>query len=88
MNAEPSVTIYRIVGNFRKRKEIGSFSKEICALTEEQAKRKLYSELGSRNRLKRHQIKIESIHIISLEEVTDPLVKKIITSDFKIPIEE
>ena len=88
MNTEISVTIYRIKGNFRQRKEISSFSKEICAITEEKAKEKLYSYLGSRNRLKRNRIKIESIDVISPGEVTDPLIKKMIETDFKIPFEE
>ncbi len=88
VNPDISVTIYRIEGNFKQRREIGRFSKEICALTEEKAKEKLFSQLGSRNRLKRNQIKIESIDVISPDEVTDPLVKKIIETDFKIPFEE
>ncbi|UCG90794.1 MAG: 50S ribosomal protein L18a [Candidatus Heimdallarchaeota archaeon] len=83
-----SVKIFRISGSFKQRRETTSFSKELCALTEEQAKDKLFSEFGSRNRLKRRQIRIISIDEISPKEITDPFVQKLVTTDFKIPHED
>ena len=88
MKDEVSVKIFRISGFFKQRRQTTSFSKELCALTEEQAKEKLFTELGSRNRLKRRQIRIDSILKITSQEVTDPFIQKLISTEFKIPFEE
>ncbi|MHA1968877.1 MAG: 50S ribosomal protein L18Ae [Candidatus Hodarchaeales archaeon] len=88
MNNNTSVKVFRITGSFKQRRETSPFSKELCALTEDQAKERLYSEFGSRNRLKRQQIRIVEITQISTKEITDPFVKKLVTTDFKIPYEE
>lgn len=88
MENDISVKIFRISGFFKQRRQTTSFSKELCALTEEQAKDKLFSEFGSRNRLKRRQIRITSIDEISPENITDTFVEKLVNTDFKIPYED
>ncbi|MHA2243733.1 MAG: 50S ribosomal protein L18Ae [Candidatus Hodarchaeales archaeon] len=88
MENDISVKIFRISGFFKQRRQTSSFSKEFCALTEEQAKDKLFTEFGSRNRLKRQQIRITSIHKITPEEITDPFVQKLVSTEFKIPYED
>lgn len=50
------------------------FKKEVRALKAEDAIEKVYSELGSRHKVRRAHIKIESVKEISLEEVTNPLL--------------
>ncbi|MHA1973378.1 MAG: 50S ribosomal protein L18Ae [Candidatus Hodarchaeales archaeon] len=87
MNNNVTVQIFRIKGQFRHKRRTSNFSKEICALTEDQAKEKLYSELGSRNRLKRVQIRINKIEKIEKEDITDPLIQKIVNTEFIIPYE-
>jgi len=47
------------------------FSKEVRALTPEQAIEYVYSVLGSNHKLRRKHIKILSVKEISLEEVKD-----------------
>jgi large subunit ribosomal protein LX len=37
---------------------------------------RVYKEIGSKHKAKRFQIKILKVEQISLEEVTDPIVKK------------
>ncbi|MFX1285385.1 MAG: 50S ribosomal protein L18Ae [Promethearchaeota archaeon] len=88
MKSDISVKIFRISGFFKQRRETTPFSKELCAITEEQAKDKLFSEFGSRNRLKRRQIRIISIDEISPKEITDPFIQKLVSTDFKIPYED
>ena len=61
---------------------------QLSGLTEENAKDKLFSQIGSKNRIKRGQIKIQSIESVPFADVTDPLIERIIKSDFKIPFEE
>ena len=50
------------------------FRKEILALKPEHALEKVYSELGSRHKLRRKHIRITRIKEISLEEASDPAV--------------
>ncbi|MHA1993767.1 MAG: 50S ribosomal protein L18Ae [Candidatus Hodarchaeales archaeon] len=88
MTNEKSVKIYRISGYFKQRRETTPFSKEYLALTQRNAKDKLFSQFGSKNRLKRSQIKIQSIMEITKDEITDPLIEKIIKNDFSIPVED
>ncbi|WP_455143337.1 50S ribosomal protein L18Ae [Candidatus Hodarchaeum mangrovi] len=88
MNNNQKVQFFRISGSFKKKKQLSNFSKEFCALTEEQAREKLFTELGSRNRLKRRQIRIDSILKITPQEVTNPFIQKLISTEFKIPYEE
>ncbi|MHA1977254.1 MAG: 50S ribosomal protein L18Ae [Candidatus Hodarchaeales archaeon] len=88
MSNENSVKIFRISGYFKQRRETSPFSKEYLAVTERNAKDKLYSQFGSKNRLKRNQITIQSIIEITKDEITDPLIEKIITNDFSIPVDD
>lgn len=48
------------------------FVKDVRALKVEDAIEKVYSELGSRHKLKRAHIKIEKVTEINPEEVKDP----------------
>jgi len=47
------------------------FVKEVLALKPEHALEKVYSELGSRHKLRRRHIKVLSIKEISIDEVRD-----------------
>jgi len=51
------------------------FSKEIIGNDENEAKERLFSILGSRHRVKRRMIKIDSIREVNKEEIGDPVVK-------------
>ena len=88
MDNEKYVKIFRISGSFKQKQQTTSFIKEYLALTEENAITKLYSHFGSKNRLKRRQIKIQSVQEISEKEVTDPLIEKVLKNEFKIPFED
>ncbi|MFW9780321.1 MAG: 50S ribosomal protein L18Ae [Candidatus Heimdallarchaeota archaeon] len=79
------VKIFRIKGEFKQRNKVTAFSKELCEIKEENAIEKLMQDLGSRNRLKRNQIRVSSIQEISPDDVQDPMIKQLISADFKIP---
>ena len=53
--------IYRIKGSFVMGSETQVFTKELRAIKEEDIYEKLYSIFGSKHRIKRNQIKIDSI---------------------------
>ncbi|MEM2848804.1 MAG: 50S ribosomal protein L18Ae [Candidatus Bathyarchaeia archaeon] len=61
------VKVFRIMGRLTMGFQKMKFVKEIRALKPEHATEKIYSELGSRHKLKRAKIEIDSI-----EEVTEP----------------
>jgi large subunit ribosomal protein LX len=71
------VKIFRIKGRITKKNFRTAFKKEIRALKVEDAVEKLYTELGSKHRLKRFHINILSVEEITIEEVETPIVKKL-----------
>jgi large subunit ribosomal protein LX len=47
----------------------------------EHAVEKVYAELGSRHRVKRFHIKIVSVEEVPPEEITNPLLKKLVVGE-------
>jgi len=75
------VKVFRIIGKIDKPNWKTNFRKEIRALKPEDAVEKTYKELGSKHRAKRFQIKILEVKEISPEEVTNPIIKKLVTGE-------
>lgn len=73
--------MFRVTGEIVKPNLKTAFKKEIRALKPEDAKEKIYTELGSKHRAKRFQIKILKIEEIPPEEVETPLIKKLISGE-------
>jgi large subunit ribosomal protein LX len=70
--------IYRIHGKFVMGDNNSQvFTKELKAINEKDIHERIYSEFGSKHRINRNQIKLDKIEEISLDEVTDPLIKSI-----------
>lgn len=65
-----SVKLYRIQGDIMKKHffEPLTFNKLVSAAKEEHALERIYAELGSRHRAKRHEINITSVAIEEQEE--------------------
>ncbi len=65
-----SVKIFRVKGEIMKKHffEPLIFDKLVSATKEEHAVEKIYSEMGSRHRAKRHQISIQSVEEEQPEE--------------------
>lgn len=70
--------IYRVKGRFVLGSEVQVFTKEFKAVKEEDIEEKIYSIFGSKHRINRNQIKIESIEEISADEAEDHIVKAIV----------
>ncbi len=72
------VKIYRVEGlmliSHDRNPTWQVFRKEVLALKPEHALEKIYSELGSRHKLRRKHIRITSVKEIKPEEATDPYV--------------
>lgn len=71
------VKIFRVSGEINKPNYQTSFRKEIRALKPEHAVEKVYKELGSKHRAKRFQIKITNVEEITLEEIKNPVIRKL-----------
>jgi large subunit ribosomal protein LX len=68
--------VFRVTGEIKKPNLKTSFRKEIIAAKPEHATEKVYTELGSRHRVKRFYIKITSVEEVPIDEIEDPLLKK------------
>ena len=72
------VKIFRVKGWFQQRWQRSTFTRELCALSERQALERIYSEVGSRHKVKRNLIHIEEISEIKPEEIKDPRVRAMV----------
>ncbi len=84
MSSEPlQVKTYLVKGRMRLRNgDIEKFKIEVRALNEEQALERLYSILGSRHKLKRGHIYVESVEIVkNIEEIRNPYVQQLAAAE-------
>lgn len=69
------VKVFRVSGRMMlshdRFPEWRKFTVYVRALKEDHAIEKVYSDLGSRHKLKRYHIKIDEVREVSLEEVED-----------------
>ena len=73
--------VFRVTGEITKPNLKTPFRKEILCEKPEQAKEKVYAELGSKHRVKRCHIKITEVEEISAENIENPLLKKIVVGE-------
>jgi large subunit ribosomal protein LX len=70
--------IFRVKGWFQKPWQKQVFVKELPALSEQQAMERIYSEVGSKHKVKRNLLHIEEIVEIKPEEAKDPRIKAMV----------
>ncbi len=70
--------VFRVTGEIKKPNLATPFAKEVLASKPEQAVEKVYAEIGSRHRVRRHHIKIISAKEVSVDEVENPVLKKLL----------
>ncbi|MEM3090649.1 MAG: 50S ribosomal protein L18Ae [Candidatus Bathyarchaeia archaeon] len=75
------VKVFRVTGEITKPNMKTHFRKEVIAIKPEHAIEKIYTELGSKHRIKRFHIKITSVDEVKPQEIEDPLIKKMITEE-------
>lgn len=76
--------VFRVTGEIRKPNLETRFRKEVIALKAEHAVERVYTELGSRHRVKRCHIKIGKVEEIPLQEIENPLIRKLVAGEEKI----
>lgn len=75
------VKVFRVVGKITKPNYKTDFRKEIRALKPEEAVEKVYTEIGSKHRAKRVQIKVLKVEEIGLDDVSDPTIRKLMSGE-------
>jgi large subunit ribosomal protein LX len=68
------VHIFRVRGWFKQGLFVQNFTRDLLAISEENALERVFSELGSKHKVRRNQIHIEEVVEIKPEEVKDPRV--------------
>lgn len=76
--------VFRVTGEIQKPNLKTSFNKEVVAIKPEHAVEKVYAELGSKHRAKRFHIKIVNVEEIPLEEIENPLLRKLVIGEEKV----
>ncbi len=73
--------VFRVTGEINKPKLKTPFAKEVIVDKPEHAVEKVYAEIGSKHRVKRFQIKIVNVEEVPVEEIENPILKKIVTGE-------
>ena len=73
--------VFRVTGEINKPKLKTAFAKEVVVDTPEHAVEKVYAEIGSKHRVKRFQITISKVEEVPLEEIENPILKKIVAGE-------
>ncbi|AEH25560.1 50S ribosomal protein L18Ae [Pyrococcus yayanosii] len=71
------VKVFRVMGFYEKNGKKFKFTKEYRALKEEHVKELVYSEIGSKHKVKRSKIVIQEIKEIRPEEAEDIIVRRL-----------
>ena len=80
--------VFKVTGEILKPNLKTPFGKEIVADKAEHAVEKVYAELGSKHRVKRHHIKIASVEEIPSDQIQNPLLKKLVTGEEEVGNQE
>lgn len=78
------VKVFRVMGEIQKPNLKTPFRKEVIAVKPEHAVEKVYTELGSRHRVKRFHIKISKVEEVAPQDIEDPLIRKMVIGEEKI----
>ncbi len=54
------------------------FTKEVVCAAQPEVPGKIFSELGSKHRVKRRKIKIDNIEELKIADIQDPIIKQLI----------
>jgi len=70
--------VFKVTGEIDKPRLKTPFVKELLADKSEHAVEKVYSEIGSKHRVKRCHIQINDVQEISVDQIENPILKKIV----------
>jgi len=73
--------VFRVTGQINKPNLKTAFAKEVLADKSAHAVEKVYTEIGSRHRVKRCHMKIVKVEEVSPEEIANPILKKFVVGE-------
>ncbi len=73
--------VYRIIGKFKMGLSFVDFTKETASNSKEEVIERILSEIGSKHRTKRKDIKIESVRELKPQEVEDLYVREMLEAE-------
>jgi len=76
-----NLKVFRVTGEINKPNLKTPFTKEILAVKSDHAVEKVYAEIGSKHRVKRFQLKISNVEEISIDEIENPIIRKIVSGE-------
>lgn len=65
---------FRVTGTFRMGRSKQDFTKEVASNDKNEATELVLSDLGSKHKVKRYDIKIDKVKEIKTEEISDSIV--------------
>lgn len=75
MSRSDEVKVFRVDGYYSKKKRKFYFSEEMRALSKDHVLEIIYSNIGSRHKVKRRDVVIEQINVISPEKAKNVIVR-------------
>ncbi|MCW4002336.1 MAG: 50S ribosomal protein L18Ae [Candidatus Bathyarchaeota archaeon] len=72
---------FKVTGEINKPKLNTPFVKEVIAEKSENAVEQVYAEIGSKHRVKRFHIKVSKVEEIPVEEIENPVLKKLVSGE-------
>lgn len=76
--------VFRVTGEIHKPNFRTPFRKELIADKAEHAVERVYTELGSKHRVKRFHIRVDSVSEVQPNEIENPLLKKLAMGEDKV----
>jgi len=76
--SEDRTKVYRVKGKFQMGKRMQPFKVELIAMKPRDAEEKVYSDFGSKHKVKRNKVFIEDVTEVPPSEAENPLVKYIL----------
>ena len=73
--------VFRVTGEICKPNLNTTFVKEVIADKADHAVEKVYTEVGSKHRVKRYHMKIGKVEEVSPEEISNPILKKMVIGE-------
>lgn len=73
--------VFRVTGEIRKPNLKTPFAKEMLASKAEHAVEKVYAEIGSKHRVKRHHIRIISVDEVAPAEIKNAVLRKMVAEE-------
>ena len=72
---------FKVTGEIAKPNLNTPFAKEVLADKSDHAVEKVYSEIGSKHRVKRCHIKIAGVQEIPADQIENPILKKLVMGE-------